>query len=139
MRSKRTQRNRRRRGAAITELAICLPVLLLISMSMIELATLIFAKQALTVAAYEGAHRAVQPAATAGDAVAAAQVILDQRRITGASITVTPSSLRSVPVGEFFTVSVTAPAAPNTIGIFQQFASVTLDARATAMKETEAR
>ncbi len=139
MRFKRTRQNQRRRGIAITELAVCLPVLLLISISVIELATLIFAKQALTIAAYEGAHRAVQPAATAADATAAAQAILDQRRITGAQITVTPANLAAVNIGDFFTVQVTAPAAPNTIGIFQQFAGITLDSQAVAMKETESR
>ena len=139
MRPRYSRTGRRRRGVAITELAVCLPVLLLISLSMIELATLIFAKQALTVAAYEGAHRAVQPAATEADAIAAAQAILDQRRIAGGQITVAPANLRSVAIGEFFSVRVTAPAAPNTIGIFQQFASITLNAEATAMKETESR
>lgn len=139
MRRNRTRQTERRRGIAITELAVCLPVLLLISISVIELATLIFAKQAITIAAYEGAHRAVQPAATAADANAAAQAILNQRRITGAQITVTPANLDSIDIGEFFTVRVTAPAAPNTIGIFQRFAGITLDAQAVAMKETESR
>lgn len=126
----------KRQGAVVAELAVCIPVLLLISISLIELTSLIFVRQALAAAAYEGAHEGVQPAATSADAVAAAQRILQERRIEGASVSVSPN-IASVPVGEFFTVTVSAPSGPNSIAIVGAFNSSTLSSQATAMKETE--
>lgn len=135
--AKRSDRtNARRRGAAVAELAICLPVLLLISISLIELSSMIFVKQALAVAAYEAAHRGVQPAATSADAIATAQEILRQRRVTDAQIQVS-EEISNLPSGQFFTVNIVAPAAPNCIAIFRVFNRATLDASVSAMKETD--
>lgn len=128
----------RRGGSVIAELAVCVPVLLLISISVIEVTSLVFVKQGLAVAAYEGAHRGIQPATTSRDAIAAANEILAQRRIQGASVSISPGEIASVPVGDFYTVTVTAPAGANSISIFRSFNGTTLSASATAMKETEA-
>lgn len=125
-----------RRGVATTELAVCLPVMLLIIAGLIELMTVVFLKQSLTIAAYEGAHQGVKPAATSAEAIAAAQAIVNQRGIQGASVRLSPSNLQSVPVGQFFTVTVTAPAGPNSIAIFAPFATGRCVGTASAMKET---
>ena len=50
---------RRRHGAAATEFAVCLPVLMLLLLGMLEACTMIFLKQSLAVAAYEGGHTAL--------------------------------------------------------------------------------
>lgn len=110
--------------------------MLLIITGLIELMTVVFLKQGLTVAAYEGAHQAVKPAATSQQAIAAAQAVVDQRGIRGATVRLSPANLQSVPVGEFFTVTVEAPAGPNSIAIFQPFATGQCVGNATAMKET---
>ncbi|TWT86058.1 TadE/TadG family type IV pilus assembly protein [Neorhodopirellula pilleata] len=126
-----------RRGIAAVELAICAPVLILLSVALIELGSLIFVKQSLAIAAYEGAHHGVQPAATATEAIAAAQEILDQRRIQGAQISVIPGDLPRIPAGDLFTVRVTAPSNSNSIAIFRLFTATQLEAEAVVMKETE--
>ena len=53
--------NVRRRGVAASELAVCLPVIVLLVLAMIEACTMIFLKQSLTVAAYEGVRTAIEP------------------------------------------------------------------------------
>ena len=127
----------KRRGVAVTELAICTPILLLISVALIELTSLIFVKQSLSVAAYEGAHQGVQASATASDVIRAANEILTQRRIQGGSVTVTPSDIPNVPAGELFTVRVSASSDVNGLAIFRLFSSAQLNSEAVAMKEFE--
>ena len=127
-----------RKGAATVELAICIPVLLLISFSLIELCSMMFVKQGLTVAAYEAAHRAVQPAATSAQAIAAGQEILQQRRIQGGAVAINAGNIQQVDQGEFFTVTVTAPATANRLVPFPLFNTGQLSATAAAMKEVPA-
>lgn len=138
MRRKNVSKRSSRRGAAVVELAICTPVIILVAVALIELGTLIFLKQGLAVAAYEAGHRAVQPAATASDAVNAANEILGQRNIEGANVTVSPGNLDSLQPGEIFTVTVTAPSDQNAIAIFGLFASSQVEGKAVVMKEAEA-
>ncbi|MFN3189507.1 MAG: TadE/TadG family type IV pilus assembly protein [Aureliella sp.] len=123
-----------RSGAVIAELAICTPVLILVSAALIELASMIFVKQGLSVAAYEAAHHAVQPEATNGQALGAANDILNERRITGANVSISPD-IASVREGDLFTVRVTAPSDSNGVGIMRLFNPVTLEASVVAMKE----
>lgn len=131
-------RPRRRQGIAVTELAICAPVLLLLSVVLIEFGTLIFFKQGLAVAAYQGAHHGVRPAATADDIRRAATQVLEDRRITGGSINVSPGDILSIPAGELFTVTVSAPSGSNSLAIFGFFKSRQITSQVTVMKETEA-
>jgi Flp pilus assembly protein TadG len=129
---------RKQRGAATVEFAICLPVLLLFSFSLIELCSMMFVKQSLTIAAYEAAHTAVQPSATSTDAIAVAEAILIQRRVQGAVITVSPENLQQLPQGQYFTVRVVAPANLNRLVPIPLFVTGDLAGAVVAMKEVPA-
>jgi hypothetical protein len=131
LRSSRSER----RGLAATEFAVCLPVLLLFVLGMVETCSMIFLKQSLAVAAYEGAHTAVKPNATAADVEAVCQGIFADRRIQGANVTVTPGDIRATPVGEFIEVRITAPSDSNGMLPLRFFRGKTLDAAAVVMKE----
>lgn len=50
---RRPTRKRKRRGAAVVEFAVCLPVIIIIVFGAIEAASLLFLKQALIQSAYE--------------------------------------------------------------------------------------
>ncbi|MEM9409605.1 MAG: TadE family protein [Planctomycetota bacterium] len=128
---------RRIRGAAVVELVVSIPLILLLAFAVIELTSLIFVKQSLSIAAYEAAHRAVQPVATAEDAIQIANDILQQRRIQGAVVTVSPNDLSSVPVGDLFTVRITAPSDINSIGFARFIQPATLASDVVVMKEFE--
>lgn len=136
----RPQRKRRppqgnRRGVAATEFAVCLPVLLLLVLGMMETCSMIFLKQSLAVAAYEGAHTAVKPDATAAEVEAVCQGILADRRVRDAQITVTPGNLSSLPPGDYIEVRITAPSDSNGMLPLRFFRGKTLDAAAVVMKE----
>ena len=103
-----TKLRRRNKGAAIIELAICLPVLLLIVFGTIEISTSIFLQQTLTSAAHEGALKGMQGIANEQEVTEKVNEILAVRGITDCTVTVEPSGadfLNMAP-GEFFSINI---------------------------------
>ena len=126
---------RDRRGLAATEFAVCLPVLLLVVLGMMETCSMIFLKQSMAIAAYEGAHQAVKPDATAAEVQTVCQSILADRRVRDAVVTVTPNNLPALAVGEYIEIQVTAPSESNNMLPLRFFRGKVLDASAVVMKE----
>jgi Flp pilus assembly protein TadG len=135
-RSRRRERaEQRRRGVAASELAVCLPVLVLLVLAMIEACTMIFLKQSLTVAAYEGARTALDPQAVAANVQAAADGVLADRRVQRASVTIRPTNFATLAPGEYIEVTVSAPTDPNSAIPGSFLRGRTLSATAVMMKE----
>ena len=109
----RRHASRNRNGIAAVELAICLPVLMIIALGSIEATNAIFLKQRLTSAAYEGARAAIAPGQTTAGATAAANSVLTQFGISGTTVTVNPNVTTATATGTQITVSVTAPFGSN--------------------------
>ena len=130
----RRGRSRKPRGVAAAELAVCLPVVVLLVIATIEACSAIFLKQSLTVAAYEGIRTAVVDGAS-GDVQAACNQILADRKIQGASVTVTPSNLASLQPGEFIDVRVSAPCDQNSLVPTTFYRGRSLTATASMMVE----
>ncbi|QDU88162.1 TadE-like protein [Pirellulimonas nuda] len=124
-----------RRGIAATEFAVCLPVLMLLLLGMLEACSMIFIKQSLASAAYEGAHTAVAPGATATDVRRACLDLLTDRRVRGASVSVLPGDPLGVPEGQFMEVHVSAGTDANSLLPLRFFRGRTLTASASMMKE----
>jgi TadE-like protein len=114
---KSTARGRRhqRRGVSITELALFLPILVLLAMGTIEACSMIYLKQTLEIAAYEGARVALNPAATSENVEGQALQITTDREITDAAVAITPADITMADVGTFVRVSVTAPCSANSL------------------------
>jgi Flp pilus assembly protein TadG len=122
-----------RRGTAVVELAVCLPVLVLLVVGAIELTHVIYLKQSLAAAAYESVREAVRPEATLASTQAKAIQILTGHRVRNGSVRVTPSIALSR--GQRLTVSVSAPINDNRLIIPRYVAGVTLTGSATMVKE----
>jgi Flp pilus assembly protein TadG len=103
-----------RRGAALVELAVCLPTLVFVMLMAMEAADVIFLKQSLHVAAYEAARTAIKPDSTTTLAEDAAEQILNNRQVSGYLIDFTPNDVSGVTRGEIITVTVSAPVTSNT-------------------------
>ena len=132
----RSRRSRPPRdGIAAVELAICLPVIVLLVLGLIETCTMTFLKQSLAVAAYEGAHTALKPDATAAEVRQTCQQILQDRRVKGASINISPSDLARLDEGEFFEVRISAPSDLHGVLPVRFFRGKTLTGSAEMMKE----
>jgi Flp pilus assembly protein TadG len=102
-----------RKGAALVELAVCLPVLMVLILGSIEATGAIFVRQALTTAAYEAAREASRTGATNSSAAARGQAVLDARRIQNSSIVFTPADIATASRGSIITIEVTAPLRGN--------------------------
>lgn len=126
---------RTRVGVAAAEFAVCLPIIVLLVLAMIESCTMIFLKQSVTIAAYEGVRTALQENAVAADVLQAGQQVLTDRRVRGGTITITPNNFDALPVGEYIEVSVSAPADSNSVIPGNFFRGRTLTGKAMMMKE----
>lgn len=110
-----TRHQRSRRAVAVSELAITLPILVLIVLGTIEVCSMIFLQQGLRISAYEGARVALVPGSDSGNVQAACQQVLDDRRISFGSISVQPSNFDQQPYGSIVQVTVTAPCSDNSL------------------------
>ena len=105
-----------RAGTATVEMAVCLPLLMLIGFGSIETANAIFLKQVVSQVAYEGARAAALPGATEADILKRCNDFLGVRRIKGATVSVSPAKVSdNTASGTAIAVTVTAPASANAI------------------------
>ena len=133
-RLRKNQTQCRRQGAAVVEMAVCLPVVLLIVLGSIQGASLLFLRQALVQASYEGAKIAIR----SGDDDAMRQAInnvVAGRRIEGLIITTNPINIGSANQGDTITVTVTAPGDANSMIPFGVFQGQQVTAQAVMVRE----
>jgi Flp pilus assembly protein TadG len=131
----RSRRADRSRGVAAAELAVCLPVVVLIVIATIEACSAMFLKQSLTVAAYEGARTALSERQVAGSVQKACNQVLKDRKVRNATITVNPKNIASLQPGDFIDVTVSAPCNPNSVVPTTFYRGRTLSATASMMVE----
>ncbi len=103
----------KRDGTATVEMALCLPVLVLLVFGGIEAAHFIQLKQDLTICAYEAAKEATRDSASMQEAIDRFDEIATAKGISDASISFSPSFDTTTASGTEITVLVTAPAESN--------------------------
>lgn len=135
--SKRTSslRKRSRLGAAVVEFAVCLPVILLIVFGSIEAASMLFLRQALVQASYEGVKTAVKRGGTEALAITAATDVCNGRSLQNFTIVLEPSNMDAVDRGQPVTITVSAPGEENSLFPFGPFKNQSVVATATMVKE----
>ena len=127
-------RQPKRRGAAVAEFALCLPVLIVLVVGGIECTSMIFLTQSLNVVAYEGGRSAIRNNATTADTLARCQEVIAERSIEGANVELTPANIDDADRGTQVTVRVTAPCASNSI-VGLNFFSGRLSGQVVMIKE----
>ena len=125
----------RRRGAAVVELAICLPTLLILVFGSIELTNMIFLKQAITAAAYEGARTAIRTDTNDAQVWTRVNELLAVRNVRQAQIQVAPSLVDQLPRGTPITVRVSAPISANRLGLTSFITDRMISGAVTMVKE----
>lgn len=126
---------RNRKGAAVVEFAVCLPLIVLIMLGSIEAANMLFLRQALVQASYEGAKAAVKPESDNATVTLIANQVAEGRRLSGFTIETTPADVSSVPQGDLIRVRASAPVNSNSFISGTVFRVVNLDAEAVMVKE----
>lgn len=113
IRSRRNHIHRDDRGVAVTELALTLPLLVLIVLGTIEICSMIFLQQTLRICAYEGARVALVPGANINNVRAAIEQLVEDRNINSVSITIDPADFDQREYGSALRVAVTADCGSN--------------------------
>lgn len=125
---------RSRSGSATVELAICLPVILLVVGGAVEGANFAFLRQTLSQSAYEGIKVAVRRNSNSADGLAAARALVQQRNLQGVTFQFQPDPAAAAP-GSPVTFIVTAPGDANSQFPVGPFSGRTISVRATMAKE----
>ena len=128
-------RHRRRQGAAVVEFAVCLPLILLVAFGAVEAAGMLFLRQTLVQAAYEGAKVIVRNEGTEDQSRAIMDAVIAGRRLQGVSIQFNPANPEAVELGVPITVTVSAPSDSNSLISFGFFRDRDISASAVFAKE----
>ena len=110
-----------RRGVATVEFAVCLPVIVLVVLGSIEAASMLFLRQAMIQSAYEGAKVAILRNADNGDAIAAAEAVIQGRQLDGVTISFDPLDIAAAVPGDTIRVTASAPGDANSFIPFGPF------------------
>lgn len=131
------QMNRRtgQRGTACVELAVCLPVIVLLVFASLEGANMLFLRQAVVQSAYETAKSVAKSNGVQATAQTLGQQVLSARGVVAPTITFTPAVVEGLPPGTPFTVSVSVPGDSRSITGIGPFNGLTIQAQATMLKE----
>jgi len=127
-------RRNRRQGTATVELAVLLPVILIIVLGSIESASMIFLRQALVQSSYEAAKIAVKTGDSA-QAKSMALAVTKGRRINNVTIRIEPSDISNAKPGSLVRVTVSAPGDNNSVIPFGVFRGRTVSAQAVMARE----
>ena len=128
----RARTHRSRHGAAVIELAVCLPLIVLIVLASIESASLTFARQAMVQTAYEAAIVAIRRESTNQAALDAARAVTNGRLFDSVRLEFSPPDVSQVPRGQLITVTAEIPGAAarrlgsNLLGVQSISASATM-------------
>ena len=131
----RSSNEARRQGSATVELAVCLPVLLLVVLGSIEAAGLTFTRQAMVQTAYEAASVAIRHDATNQTAVNAANQVARGRNLKGVNIRFDPSDVSRVARGQTITVTASVAASEGRSLKSNLIKTNTITAKAVMIKE----
>jgi Flp pilus assembly protein TadG len=125
--------SRLRRGAAAVEFAITAPVFFLFLLAAFEFGWLNVIRHTADNAAYEGARAAMVPGATAAEATAKANSILNVIGARGAKVTITPATLTTSTTE--VTVAVDVPMRRNGLIVPRFTSKTTLHSESTLRTE----
>ncbi|MEO1525575.1 MAG: TadE/TadG family type IV pilus assembly protein [Planctomycetota bacterium] len=137
--SRRFRRGKRsrRRGVATIEFAFALPALLALTIGTIDICSMMFLKESVTLAAYEGARRGVGRGRTNADVQARVVEFLNERNINfeGNPCSFSSPNFNDAATLENVTTTVTVPVSGNLLIPSVFWGNTELSAQVTLRKE----
>jgi hypothetical protein len=123
------------RGVAAVEMAVCLPVIILLVFGAIEASSFIFLKQSLNVAAYEGIRESIRVGSSNSEGAQRASDILSSRDVQDFAIRFPNGDASQAERGDEIVIEVTAPTVSNSPLAGQFVTNRILTARVVMVKE----
>ncbi len=133
-RNSNRRKHARRRGAALTELAICLPLLSIVTLGAIEAANGLYVRQKLITVAYDLSRSAAAHGDQTVKISTQATALFKSYGIKGGSYSFSPSNFSNAKPGTEITVTVTAPLSRNSIGLTRLYGKIRSAASLTMTK-----
>lgn len=136
--SRRNLRRESRRGAAVVEAALCIPLVVMLMLGTLEVCSGIYLKESLTVAAFEGVRSGVGRRTTRDDVAASVdQMLKDRNVVLGQSgeILIEPEDFSTLKALDPISVTITAPTAGNSLYIFDSLVNRNVRARVIMVRE----
>ena len=124
-----------RKAAAVVELAVCLPVIVLLAIGSMEAASMIFLRQALVQSAYETVKEVAKTNGSPELALQRGNEVLQFRNVENETVTFDPPNLEDLERGTEITVTVSAPGNTNSVMPFGPFRDREVSVSATMIKE----
>lgn len=131
----RTRIAKCRRAAAVVELAICLPVVVLLTFGALEGANMLFLRQAVVQSAYEAGKIAAKSNGGEAKGRQLALDVLSSRDITATEIRFNPTNVDSLAPGTPFTVTVSVAGDQKSITNIGPFGGLSIESSTTMHKE----
>lgn len=131
------RRNRKDRdGIAVTECALCIPLIIMFTLFAIEVSTVLFLKETITIAAYEGSRIGIQRGGTDVNVENRIKNLLKERGVSFGSdvVEISNPSFNTADALEHVTVTVNVPVNGNLFSGWI-FDGRELDASVTMRKE----
>jgi Flp pilus assembly protein TadG len=111
---KRKQTSTSRRGTAMVEAAICLPVFVSVMLGLIQLINIVYFRQKISMAGFIGMQAMASPGANDESVRQRVLQVLSDRGIKGCQVAIDPpNKLETADQGKTFTVTLTAPVQGN--------------------------
>ena len=104
-------RNRDRCGAAVVEFAVVAPLMMMLTLGLMEVSRIVMVKQLLVNASREGARLAILPQSSSQDVQSQVIADLEAASVSGVTVSITPELLSSASAGTPVTVSASVQAA----------------------------
>ena len=116
---RRVKKQNRRAGVAATEFAFVIPILLILTFGTVEICSVIFLKEKVTIAAHEGARVAIKKMSSEDDAISAVEYYLESRGIDvsqlGANAIVIDPDPQTAATLDPVSVEITVPVSGNAL------------------------
>lgn len=130
-----TSATRPRKGGALVEFVICLPVFLTIAIGTIESCRMIYIRQSVQIAAYECARLSITPGVAIEDVEDLAYVLVTGRGLAGHSLVLSTDNLSELEYGDLLAVTVAVPVIENTVFGRWSLNESSIDGTVTIMAE----
>ncbi|MDZ4851221.1 MAG: TadE family protein [Pirellulaceae bacterium] len=124
-----------RRGIATLETAVTLPLVAFLTFGSLELSNMMYLRQSMTIAAYEGVRSATKPGGSQALSDLRIQEMMTARGVTNYTVQYSPAVTTTLPRGTMVQVTVNSPSSNLSYAPFRLFSGTTISSSTTMVRQ----